>query len=159
MTKKKETVSATRQSQQKPHNQTRAIDCSTDNIEQPTVFCTHFFHEGEPPRTFHVQKRINPSKTLECPCCGSEFMHQIQVDTMWRIKEDGPGQGITSTKYKTDHYQLENHQIPASGDYIQVHFACEKCYRRSVLSFTQCKGFTVLRWHVDGTVSHEVLHG
>lgn len=92
---------------------------------------------------------------LLCPNCGCNNLHQENIDVYTRESEDGDGQHIHipgEDKWAfcgSPKFVPENHVDTNMGDNpssrrngLLIHFWCEQCDRRSVMSIAQHKGVT-----------------
>ena len=91
---------------------------------------------------------------LICPVCGSNYLHQAQVRTIFRFREDGPGlQTIHTTDNRIETSFLEDKFIFGRRDVIYIYFNCEHCHVTKTgaldyhtLRIEQHKGLTLMQW-------------
>src|SRR5262245_35871385 len=87
--------------------------------------------------------------TLQCPHCGSDYLHQRCV-TVYERKEDAPLTIKTEVSRSGANVMTvpsESSGNPSSRRHgLSIVFECEGCPYRPELTFEQHKGVTVVEW-------------
>jgi len=87
---------------------------------------------------------------LKAPC-GSEYLHQCKVTTIWRTKECGAGVQHTSQVKGFSNLIVEAKEIPGRRDVMHIDFYCEDCMTTHKLRIMQHKGQPQMEW-VEGSL-------
>lgn len=79
---------------------------------------------------------------LKCPACGNTYLHHERVDVFERSEDAATGLHVTieGGRAVTDTNLTGNPSMRRHG--FKVHFSCETCPAKPVLSFSQHKGNT-----------------
>jgi len=89
-------------------------------------------------------------QVLTCPNgCGYANLHQKQIVSMFRDKEDGPGSRVAANYCGTSVAQVASGEIPGRRDALFIEFECEQCGGLPSLRIMQRKGETLISWVDD----------
>ena len=82
--------------------------------------------------------------TLKCPSCGFNYLHHERVEVFERKEDasDGLHVVVEAGNAHTDSNLSENPSPRRHG--LAVHFRCEGCAARPVLTISQHKGNTLI---------------
>lgn len=89
-------------------------------------------------------------KTLLCPSCGSNYLHHDKVEVFEREDDAETGLHVTveNGKASIDNELESNPSRRRNG--IKIHFWCEGCSAKPVLSISQHKGITWVDFKAKG---------
>lgn len=95
-----------------------------------------------------VPFEVDATATLECPCCGSSYLHHAAVHVFSRLEEDSPrGLHATITEGAAIHTDTNlRHNPSRRRDGLRIEFWCEECDAKPWLDVAQHKGVTQLCW-------------
>jgi len=81
---------------------------------------------------------------LKCPSCGSNYLHHEKVEVFERGEDSENGLHVTVTEgsVHTDSNLADNPSARRHG--LNIHFWCEGCKAKPVLSILQHKGNTAV---------------
>lgn len=84
----------------------------------------------------------NPETVLECPSCGSDYLHQRKTDIYERGEDENSGLHVrVEGKQSTTDGNLEGNPSGRRNG-ITIQFWCEGCGAKPVMSIYQHKGQT-----------------
>lgn len=108
--------------------------------------------DSPPPPPIQVGRpELDDQGILLCPRCEDTYLHQHEVTVACR-EEDAPGVLTTvscQTGALTSRPSTGESGFIGRRDHLTITFRCEGCGGNSVLSVTQHKGNTVVRWCRD----------
>lgn len=93
---------------------------------------------------------MTPDKTLKCPHCGSDYLHQETVAVFNRPEEDSTvGLAMTITGQTVQPASMQENPSPRRNG-LSIDFSCETCSTDSTLNIWQHKGQTMVNWAAVG---------
>ena len=79
---------------------------------------------------------------LKCPACGSNYLHHEKVEIFERSEDEAYGLHVTvENGMTTTNTNLEGNPS-RRRDGLTIHFSCEGCDAKPILSVSQHKGNT-----------------
>lgn len=91
--------------------------------------------------------QFNEHNELLCPACGNQYLHQGKVVVFNPETEDakeGVKVEVDGLRVRVEPELEGNPSRRRQG--LLIHFSCEGCDEKPVLSIAQHKGNTIVRW-------------
>lgn len=93
---------------------------------------------------------VSPDKTLKCPHCGSDYLHQERVWVFHRPNEDASiGLAVEIKGQIIEPGTMDENPSPRR-DGMSIGFSCEACQSTPKLNIWQHKGQTMVNWAAAG---------
>lgn len=85
-------------------------------------------------------------RTLQCPSCKGEYLHQVEVVAYWGGEDKGTGLKMVSSPERCFiGTSMEGNPSPRRQG-LTIRFDCESCSAELLLSVVQHKGQTLIQW-------------
>lgn len=81
---------------------------------------------------------------LKCPSCGGNYLHHDRVEVFERAEDEAKGLYVSVTDGKLEAGTNLTGNPSARRHGLKVHFWCEMCKAKPVLSLVQHKGNTFI---------------